>query len=79
MVNPPPYPGVSLDSPNIGSNNRLYTKLYNKRDDFDFPSSPSYGVHILQLVRYGGAAYNMMNLDIGINFWLSDSCLRAVK
>ena len=40
----------------IESNNRLYTKLYDKRDDFDFhivnfpflssniPSSPSYGV-----------------------------------
>ena len=49
----------------IGSNNRLYTKLYDKRDDFDFhivifpflssniPSSPSYGVYISQLIRYG--------------------------
>ena len=48
----------------IGSNNRLYTKLYDKRDDFDFhivnfpflssniPSSPSYGIYISQLVRY---------------------------
>ena len=48
----------------IGSNNRLYTKLYDKRDDFDFhivnfpflssniPSSPSYGVYISQLIRY---------------------------
>ena len=47
----------------IGSNNRLYTRLYDKRDDFDFhivnfpflssniPSSPSYGVHILQLIK----------------------------
>ena len=44
----------------IESNNRLYTTLYDKRDDFDFhivnfpflssniPSSPSYGVHISQ-------------------------------
>ena len=44
--------------------NRLYTKLYDKRDDFDFhivnfpflssniPSSPSYGVYISQLIRY---------------------------
>ena len=43
---------------NIGSNNRLYIKLYDKRDDFgfhivnfpflwsNFPSSPSYGVYI---------------------------------
>ena len=48
----------------IESNNRLYTKLYDKRDDFDFhivnfpfllsniPSSPSYGVSISQLIRY---------------------------
>ena len=46
------------------SNNRLYTKLNDKRDDFDFhivnfpflssniPSSPSYGVYISQLIRY---------------------------
>ena len=46
------------------SNNRLYTKLYDKRDDFDFhivnflflssniPSSPSYGVYISQFIRY---------------------------
>ena len=45
-------------------NNRLYTKLYDKCDDFDFhivnfpflssniPSSPSYGVYIPQLIRY---------------------------
>ena len=48
----------------IGSNNRLYTKPYEKCDDFDFhiinfpflssntPSSPSYGVYISQLIRY---------------------------
>ena len=48
----------------IGSNNQLYTKLFDKRDDFDFhivnfpfpsstiPSSPSYGVYISQLIRY---------------------------
>ena len=48
----------------IESNNRLYTKLYDKRDDFDFhivnfpflssniPSSPSYGVYISQLIRH---------------------------
>ena len=48
----------------IESNNRLYTKLYDKCDDFDFhivnfpfpssniPSSPSYGVYIPQLIRY---------------------------
>ena len=48
----------------IEGNNRLYTKLYDKRDDFDFhivnfpflssniPSGPSYGVYISQLVKY---------------------------
>ena len=48
----------------IESNNRLYTKLYDKCDDFDFhivnfqflssniPSSSSYGVYISQLIRY---------------------------
>ena len=48
----------------IQSNNRLYTKLYDKCDDFDFhivnfpfllsniPSRPSYGVYISQLIRY---------------------------
>ena len=49
----------------IGSNNgQLYTKLYDKRDDFDFHivnfpflssnilSSPSYGVYTSQLIRY---------------------------
>ena len=48
----------------IGDNSRLYTKLYDKRDDFNFhivtfpflssniPSGPSYGVHISQLIRY---------------------------
>ena len=48
----------------IESNIRRYTKLYDKRDDFDFhivnfpflssniPSSPSYDVYISQLIRY---------------------------
>ena len=48
----------------IGSSNRLYTKLYDKRDDFDFhivnfpflssniPPGPSYGVYISQMIRY---------------------------
>ena len=48
----------------LRSNNQLYTKLYYKRDDFDFhivnfpflstniSSTPSYGDYILQLIRY---------------------------
>ena len=48
----------------IDNGGKLSTRLYDKRDDFDFhivnfpflssniPSGPSYGVHILQLIRY---------------------------
>ena len=48
----------------IDSAGKLSTRLYDKRDDFDFhsvnfpflssniPSGPSYGVYILQLIRY---------------------------
>ena len=48
----------------IDNNNKLSTKLYDKRDDFNFhivnfpfmssniPSGPSYGVYISQLIRY---------------------------
>ena len=48
----------------IDSGGKLLTRLYDKRDDFDFhivnfpflssniPSGPSYGVYILQLIRY---------------------------
>ena len=48
----------------IGNNNRLYTKLYDKRNDFNFhivnfpflssniPSGPSYVVYISQLIRH---------------------------
>ena len=63
----------------IGNNNRLYTKLNDKRDDFNFyivnfpflssniPSGPSYDVYISQLIRYANAAHIMMTLDIAIN------------
>ena len=48
----------------ISNNDRLYTKLYDKCDDFNFhivdflfmssnvPSDPSHGVYISQLIRY---------------------------
>ena len=60
----------------IESNNRLYTKLYDKRDDFDFhivnfpflssniPSSPSYGVYISQLIRYARCCQDIILLII---------------
>ena len=53
-----------LDLTFINSGSKLSTRLYNKRDDFDFrivnfpflssniPSGPSYGVYISQLIRY---------------------------
>jgi hypothetical protein len=51
----------------IDSEGRLRTKLYNKRDDFNFfivkfpfiyiniPAAPAYGVYISQLIRYSRA------------------------
>ena len=51
-------------------NGLLTTKLYDKRDDFNFsivnfpfldsniPSSPAYGVYISQLIRYARASSN---------------------
>ena len=75
----------------IESNTRLYTKLYDKRDDFDFhiidfpflssniPSSPLYGVYISQLTRYARCCSIMMTLDININIWLTDPYLRTMK
>ena len=72
----------------IGSNNRVYTKLYDKRDDFDFHivnfpflssnilSIPSYGVYISQLIKYARCC---SYYDDSINVWLTDSYLRAMK
>ena len=44
----------------IDSEVRLRTKLYDKRDDFNFsivnfPAAPTYGVYISQLIRYSRA------------------------
>ena len=67
----------------IGSNNRLYTKLYDKRDDFDFhivncpflssniPSSPSYGVYISQLVRYARCCSYCDDFGFRHKLWLT--------
>ena len=50
--------------------NKLSTKIYDKRDDFNFkiinfpnmcsniPASPAYGVYISQLIRYARASSN---------------------
>ena len=58
----------SLDPPlEIDSEGRLRTKLYDKRDDFNFPivnfpficsnipAVPAYGVYISQMIRYSRA------------------------
>ena len=72
----------------IDSGGKLSTRLYDKRDDFDFhivnfpflssniPSGPSYGVYISQLIRY---AHTMMISDITTNAWLIDFCHKAIK
>jgi hypothetical protein len=55
--------------PNIDSNGRLTTSLYDRRDDFDFaivnypflssniPLSPAYCVYISQLIQYARACF----------------------
>ena len=63
----------------MGNNSRLYTKLYDKRHDFNFhivnfpflssniPSGSTYGVYILQLIRYARCCTSYDDLDIAIN------------
>ena len=75
----------------IESTNRLYTKFYDKRDDFDFHivnfpflssnilSSPSYDVYISQLIRYARCCSYYDDFGYPINFWSTDSYLRAMK
>jgi hypothetical protein len=63
----------------IDSNGRLRTKLYDKRDDFNFPivkfsficsnipAAPAYGVYISQLMRYSTACGSYRDfLDRGL-------------
>ena len=63
----------------IDSEGRLRTKLYDKRDDFDFPivnfssicsnipAAPAYGVYISQLIRYTRACGSYQDfLDRGL-------------
>ena len=38
------------------SNDIVSTKIYDKRDDFDFPRSTSYGAYISQLIRFARAS-----------------------
>jgi hypothetical protein len=70
------YIGLHLE---IDSEGRLRTKLYDKRDDFNFPivnfpficsnipAVPAYGVYISQLIRYSTACGSYQDvLDRGL-------------
>ena len=63
----------------VGSEGRLRTKLYDKRDDFNFlivnlqficskiPAAPAYGVYLSQLIRYSRACGSYQDiLDRGL-------------
>ena len=61
------------------SNDIISTKIYYKRDDFDFelvnfpfldgdvPRSTSYGVYIFQLIRFARASSHVADLNIHYN------------
>jgi hypothetical protein len=72
----PSYLDLHLE---IDSEGRLRTKLYDKRDDFNFlivnfpficsniPAAPAYGVYISQLIRYSRACGSYQDfLDRGL-------------
>ena len=56
----------------VGSDGRLRTKLYDKRDDFNFPimnfpAAPAYGVYICQVIRYSRTCASYQDfLDRGL-------------
>ena len=64
-----------LDSNLCTSNDRVSTKIYDKRDDFDFdvvsfpfldcdvPRRTSYGVYISQLIRFTRASSNLSDFN----------------
>ena len=74
----------------IDSGGKLPTRLYDKREDFDFyivnfpflssnkPSGPSYNVYISQLISMHDAVYTMMISDIATSAWLIDFCHKAI-
>jgi hypothetical protein len=70
------YLNLHLEIDSLG---RLKTKLYDKRDDFNFPivkfpficsnipAAPAYRVYISQLIRYSRACGSYLDfLDIGL-------------
>ena len=68
------------------SNDIVSTKIYNKRDDFDFeivnfpfldgdvPRSTSYGVYISQLIRFARASSHVADINTH-NKWLTQKLL----
>ena len=70
---------ASLDLHLSISNDIVSTKIYHKRDDFDFeivnfplldddvPRSTSYGVYISQLIRFARASSHVADLNIHYN------------
>ena len=61
------------------SNGFVSSKIYDKRDDFDFdivnfpildgdvPRRPSYGVYVSQLIRFAGGCSHVDNFILVIN------------
>ena len=74
---------------------KLSTRQYDKHDDFDFhvinlpflssniPSIPSYGVYILQLIRYATCCSHYCSyykiLNIATSAWLINFCHKAIQ
>ena len=84
-----PFWGLNLST----SNGTVYTKICDKRDDFDFDVvdfpfidgdvPPSYGVYISQLIRFARASFDVSDHSaVYILFWpfeISDNILRNQK
>ena len=74
------YLDILLD---IDHDQHLTTKIYDKRDEFDFsivnipfmisniPESPAYGVYISQLIRYSRACSDNLDFLIRLRFLTS--------
>ena len=73
------------------SNDIVSTKMYDKRDDFDFefvnspfldgdiPGSTSYGVYISQLIRFARASNYITDLDLSIDEMVGACCLGCLS
>ena len=69
------------------TNDIVASKIYGKRDDFNFemvnfsflegdtPRSPSYGVYILQLIRFSRVCFNVDDFD-NRNLFLTTKLLK---